>query len=308
MIKSFPILCLSIVSTLLPPVLPEVQAQTRYDVFPLNKDRTWLYSYQYRYSDRELVYLVSSQLDSGTVKYTLVGSTAQADTAILWNVRQQEHLLHNRFDLGLQLDTTFWTDRDTLISLLELTNGMHELICTSLVWSYPLAHPQQAVFRFDDSSAIAYSRQDTTVYTPNFSADSLAFDTARGFYYRYSLSQFGVNTRQIYWLQIALISTSTFVAQNASQTPLPSYFELLPNCPNPFNPSTTITYELSSQAYVTLDIFDELGRLVAVLYSGQQFAGRHTVTWSPRAISSGIYFVTLRVGERSETRKIVLLQ
>ena len=79
---------------------------------------------------------------------------------------------------------------------------------------------------------------------------------------------------------------------------LPSAITLLQNFPNPFNPTTTITYELPRAANVSLRIFDVLGREVATLANELKEAGRHRSTWTAN-VSSGIYFYRLSVVPRA---------
>ncbi len=83
--------------------------------------------------------------------------------------------------------------------------------------------------------------------------------------------------------------------------------------PNPFNPSTTISYSIASEGWVRLNIYDVRGALVRALVDGNQPAGRQAVTWdgsNSRGVlaSSGIYFVRLASGGRSMARKIALLK
>jgi len=89
---------------------------------------------------------------------------------------------------------------------------------------------------------------------------------------------------------------------------LPTSFRLEQNYPNPFNPVTTIRYALPARSYVTLRVFDVLGRLISVLTEGQQEPGSHEAKWNAERCSSGVYFYRLQAGSHSETRKMVLLR
>jgi tetratricopeptide (TPR) repeat protein len=66
---------------------------------------------------------------------------------------------------------------------------------------------------------------------------------------------------------------------------------IMANYPNPFNPSTTIRYQIPNAGHVTLKVYDMLGREVAILANGIQEAGYHTATFDGSKLSSGIYFV-----------------
>jgi hypothetical protein len=86
------------------------------------------------------------------------------------------------------------------------------------------------------------------------------------------------------------------------------------NHPNPFNPSTTITYYLPAAAAVTLDVYDTAGRLVTRFFNQEnQERGTHSVEWrgvdaQGRAVSSGVYFYRIRCGKDIIARKMILLR
>jgi hypothetical protein len=88
----------------------------------------------------------------------------------------------------------------------------------------------------------------------------------------------------------------------------PATFALLPNTPNPFNPTTTLSYELSTPQEVSLRVFDLAGRLVRELVDGPRPAGSHEVLFDGSGLASGVYLAELRAGERVETRKMLLLK
>jgi hypothetical protein len=99
-----------------------------------------------------------------------------------------------------------------------------------------------------------------------------------------------------------------------SSAPLPHGFSLQQNFPNPFNPSTTIRFEIregKSDDFVDLSIYDLRGKLVRTLISTVKGEGRHAVAWDGRddngsAVSSGVYLYRLKVGEDSTERKMIL--
>ena len=88
----------------------------------------------------------------------------------------------------------------------------------------------------------------------------------------------------------------------------PLTFSLDQNFPNPFNPSTTIGYDVPKEGNVSLRITDLLGRTVAVVADGPHTAGHHTVTVDAHGWSSGIYLSTLRSGTFSATRRMLLIR
>jgi hypothetical protein len=88
---------------------------------------------------------------------------------------------------------------------------------------------------------------------------------------------------------------------------------LLSAAPNPFNPRTSIRWEQDHESEVRLDLVDLRGRIVRHLISGKAGPGRHSVPWDGtdeqnRAVSSGIYVVRLRIGERTWTERVTLVR
>lgn len=85
------------------------------------------------------------------------------------------------------------------------------------------------------------------------------------------------------------------------------------NYPNPFNPSTRITYEVTGHGFVTLKIYDVLGREVTTLVGGYLDPGTYSVTWngtngSGLPVGNGVYFSRVSVGRESSTRSMILLK
>lgn len=89
---------------------------------------------------------------------------------------------------------------------------------------------------------------------------------------------------------------------------IPKHFSLSQNYPNPFNPSTNISFALPTTSFVTLKIFDVLGRAISTIVSEQLYAGKHTFKWNAANVPSGVYFYQLRTGSFSETKKLILLR
>lgn len=93
----------------------------------------------------------------------------------------------------------------------------------------------------------------------------------------------------------------------------PDRFRLDQNHPNPFNPSTTISYALPAAGEVTLAIYDRLGRLVRTLAAEYQEAGYHSAPWDGRTASgtdaaTGVYYCRLHTGSSSSVIRMLLLK
>jgi hypothetical protein len=89
---------------------------------------------------------------------------------------------------------------------------------------------------------------------------------------------------------------------------LPQQSSLSQNYPNPFNLTTTIEYDLPRAAFVTLDLFDLLGRKIETLVNSEQEAGHYTATWNGQDKPSGMYLYRLQAGDYTETMKMLLLK
>lgn len=99
-----------------------------------------------------------------------------------------------------------------------------------------------------------------------------------------------------------------------SEIAKPASFVLSPNYPNPFNPATTITYQLADRGYVKLSIFDILGKELFIMVNAFQEAGSHSVKFNGADFASGIYLLRLKIsGTNNEQlfyaeRKMTLLK
>lgn len=99
----------------------------------------------------------------------------------------------------------------------------------------------------------------------------------------------------------------------ASEATLPEGYELLQNHPNPFNPTTEITFALPEASEVTLTIYNSFGQVIRTLVSGQLSAGHHTVTWnatdaSGMRVASGVYMYVLKAGDVVMKNKMLLMK
>ena len=92
------------------------------------------------------------------------------------------------------------------------------------------------------------------------------------------------------------------------QVRLPVSYILHQNYPNPFNPSTAISYELSAKGYVTLRVYDVLGREVRTLVNEVEKAGRYEIRFDGSGLASGVYFYRIQAGTYSAVMKMLLVK
>ena len=93
-----------------------------------------------------------------------------------------------------------------------------------------------------------------------------------------------------------------------AQRVVPSEIKLNEAWPNPFNPSTTIRFQLPWTAHVSLKVYDQLGREAITLLDGIQQAGQHQIRWNAAQYASGAYLCRLQVEQRNETIKLLLVK
>jgi len=105
-----------------------------------------------------------------------------------------------------------------------------------------------------------------------------------------------------------LLSYSIPISAVHSLNALPSAFELRQNFPNPFNPSTEIQYQLPAGGFVTLKVFDVVGREVMTVVNERQNAGEHSALVDAGSLTSGVYFYRLTAGIFVQTKKMIVLK
>ena len=90
--------------------------------------------------------------------------------------------------------------------------------------------------------------------------------------------------------------------------PIPEAFSLDKAYPNPFNPTTTLSFAIPVDNEVTLSIYNLQGREVTTLISGNMEAGYHSIVWDANSYASGVYFVKMVAGDFVNTQKLMLIK
>ena len=118
-----------------------------------------------------------------------------------------------------------------------------------------------------------------------------------------------VTEDQVGWWYVAhdsikgVLSNKVGVADAA-----PAAFTVGQNSPNPFNPTTTITFTLAKAGKTTVDVYNVAGQKIDTLVNSSLSAGSHSVTWNAGKFSAGVYFYTVKSGNLSKTMKMTLLK
>ncbi len=103
-------------------------------------------------------------------------------------------------------------------------------------------------------------------------------------------------------------SPATRIEQPPEKKIIATELILFQNYPNPFNPSTTIEFKLPKSEFITLKVYNILGKEVANLVSAKLRQGNHRYTFNGRHLASGVYYYQLVAGEFKEVRKMILLR
>ena len=234
-----------------------------------------------------------------------------------------------------------WADTETLDytyqTLWDLTANIHETSELEDFWSYALVmidlnnenpnlvwgpHPSFTTTHFyiyraveelplDPKEPITYSlcaiRSASTFQFTDSEFDLGGSETHQAFYYvkaynsssqTFSSASNGVNTSGEY--------APNKIGGDIQNETQPLEFDLNQNYPNPFNPSTTISWQSPVDNFVTLKVFDVLGREVALLVNEYKEAGTHSIEFNASELSSGIYMYSIQIGSYIETRKLIL--
>ncbi len=103
-----------------------------------------------------------------------------------------------------------------------------------------------------------------------------------------------------------LTPATTAIGDDNAATP--SAYSLNQNYPNPFNPTTTIEYSVAKAGMVSIELYNTLGQKVKTLVNSNQVSGRYAVTVNASDLSSGVYFYSIKAGDFSQTKKMILMK
>jgi hypothetical protein len=118
------------------------------------------------------------------------------------------------------------------------------------------------------------------------------------------IGNLGINNAQA----IALWRDSVSLGINNTTLEKPVSYSLEQNYPNPFNPTTEIYFHIANAGFVSLKIFDVLGKEIATLVHQEMNTGKYFVQWNAMNVPSGMYFYRLTSGTFSETKKMILMK
>ncbi len=110
------------------------------------------------------------------------------------------------------------------------------------------------------------------------------------------------------WSDIRSFSTDPSVLVSKSDREIPESFALYATYPNPFNPVTTVAFDIAEPSFARVNVYNLNGRMVATLFSRSVTPGSYEATWDAREFSSGMYIIALKAGAFKAVRKCLLLK
>jgi len=116
------------------------------------------------------------------------------------------------------------------------------------------------------------------------------------------------NSNDVYFLKIEDNSPTGIDAFSDNNGTIANTYYLSQNFPNPFNPTTKISYTLPKNEFVEINLFNIKGQTIKTLFSGQKNAGTHELTIKAYDMAGGIYFYKIKAGEYFKVRKMILLR
>ena len=104
------------------------------------------------------------------------------------------------------------------------------------------------------------------------------------------------------------LHTSYGALDNEHEVALPSVYALDPVYPNPFNPRTTVRFDVPEVSRVELEVYDITGSLVETLLDQKMVPGGHQYSWEPKSLSTGVYFLKLHTANQTFTQKVTYVK
>ena len=202
--------------------------------------------------------------------------------------------------------TTFGVMTKISHDLITLWQAFPETEILSIAYNFTLntIYKMRLEYFSPDSLLTHDIMNETGTILDNFQVNSLVVPG------EFSMCLFGIENgsgSDKYFDDILFQFTTPLSTEISNEIPITDFL-LSKNYPNPFNPVTTISYQLWSAGITNLSIYDTKGELVEILVNGYQTVGFQNIQWDASKVSSGIYFYKLTSGNQSITNKMVLIK
>ncbi len=262
------------------------------DYFPLNVGNFWQYRTWNPDGDMQILNKQITDVDTLTDGTLIYEELTNGDSKVYYKIKS--------------------TDKNTLYFCPEPANGIYYEYFKMNVTPY-VSWPSMPVFwiRYDTSYIVhsQFGKNDTSLiyemaYYNNFIYEDRIFHYAlmKGIGECFG-GGFGFD-KSLWGCIINGVKYGTIVDVEDEITPK-DYTLKINNYPNPFNPSTIINYTIPQNEFTKITIYDMLGREVEVLINGFQNSGTHSVNWSPKGVSSGMYLAVIKYKNQTLTQKMI---
>jgi hypothetical protein len=234
--------------------------------------------------------------ENGTVKIDIINKISMIDS-IIWKAKFTNDILYKYEDGYTFRDTSVDT-----VNIIEDLNGSHRLYCEN----FPFHS-----MTFDSTIINRYAVPDSDdIWTRTIETDQMKYI----YEFKKGVGAISYSARNMctcldYWYATYSLS-SDIITQINEPRKINNVKEVIlqQNYPNPFNPSTTISFSLPSEMFISLKIYDSIGRKVSTIVSGYLPSGTYKYQWNASHFSSGIYYYRLQYGSSLITKKLILLK
>ncbi len=192
--------------------------------------------------------------------------------------------------LGADSLTAF--KKDTIAFTLSTKN-----LVPFATWYFDPAGANKKKVNTGFSAAVDMQRSDWTFYTDTL---NLKYSTSRP---AYKGADGGQPAGSLMWWNVSVLGVEKPALHSTPET-----FSLDQNYPNPFNPSTHLSYTVGHAGFVSLKVYDLLGREVATLVNETMQPGSYTAQWNASGVSSGVYLYKMESGSFVSTKKMILMK
>lgn len=288
-------------------------SQSFSDYFPLKIGEQ--FRYNYRSIEKEyfdIAFMNKMTTDSGTIHYTFIDSSNE-DSVISWNVEEEDSVIRHIQDYFNNLDTMYLIKSTVKYQLYEYMDSLHTINCKPYFppFTFPISwyfgYISSPVYRYGVDSTYKFKVDVQSIPGSTWSfMDTLLFQRDEGLIYAKSITNKGPNTPYYYEWEASLISRVTNVESDMNK--IPTEFKLFQNYPNPFNPDTKITYLIPYTGFVSLKVYDIIGKEIATLVAEVKSAGKYEINFKANNLSSGVYFYRIKVGNFSDTKKFIIIR
>ncbi len=273
------------------------------DVFPLNKGNYWEYT---NYNDSHFYeIIVGSEIMPNGQNYNKLMSVNLIENNVSWDTSYTFWRVEN--DQIYQ----YWQNIDQKMYDFTLPEGSVWIndYSANLFFGRKITIKERSLYYLTGDTLTYLFMEYVLIDTAGNNPDtSVIFDVYDGFTKGVGIT-IGANSNR---LSGAIINGQKYgyitVGVESKNPFLENYEFKISNYPNPFNPTTTIAYQIPKDRFVNLVVYNSLGQIVATLVNEHQTSGKYSVQFSANNLPSGVYFYKIESGSFSKANKMLLLR